>query len=142
MSEIKIGDSVVFNLDGVKVHGTVESEQVKKNLVDVKIYQPGHRSHCLIVARPPDTLTLADEDDDEENAHSIFDISKDDLDKFAEYVKGKLDSFSPRLESFEGKLHELTESLAALTARLDGIEGKKKELEAEAPAQEDNAKSA
>jgi hypothetical protein len=51
--DFQIGDEVVTSVDNQEVHGVVESIQLQKNLVDVKIYQPGHRSHCLIVARPP-----------------------------------------------------------------------------------------
>lgn len=50
--DFQVGDEVLTSVDNQDVNGTVESIQLGKNLVDVKIYQPGHRSHCLIVARP------------------------------------------------------------------------------------------
>lgn len=56
IEDFPIGTRVVFDLDGITVHGTVESAQLQKKLVDVKIYEPGHRSHCLIVSRAPETL--------------------------------------------------------------------------------------
>ena len=51
--DFSVGDAVTTMVNNVKVHGTVESIQLGKNLVDVKIYEPGHTHHCLIVARPP-----------------------------------------------------------------------------------------
>lgn len=54
--DFQIGDEVIIAVDNVQVHGVVESIQVKANLIDVKIYEPGHRSHCLIVARPPEQV--------------------------------------------------------------------------------------
>lgn len=54
--DFPVGTPVTFNLDGIDVHGTVESIQLAKKLVDVKIYEPGHRQHCLIVSRAPETL--------------------------------------------------------------------------------------
>jgi len=56
--EFKVGDAVTFEEGGQELHGTVESIQIKANLVDVKIYEPGHRKHCLITAVHPEALTL------------------------------------------------------------------------------------
>ena len=53
VEKFEIGDAVITTVDNQEVRGVVESFQLQKNLVDVKIYEPGHRSHCLIVARPP-----------------------------------------------------------------------------------------
>lgn len=61
VDDFPVGTEVEFNLDGMDVHGTVESIQLAKKLVDVKIYEPGHRSHCLIVSRAPETLSEAGE---------------------------------------------------------------------------------
>jgi hypothetical protein len=54
--EFEIGDAVMTTINNVKVHGVVESIQLKANLIDVKIYEPGNLSHCLIVARTPDQV--------------------------------------------------------------------------------------
>lgn len=56
MEDFQIGDSVTTMINNVKVHGVVESIQLKANLIDVKIYEPGNLSHCLIVARTPDQV--------------------------------------------------------------------------------------
>jgi hypothetical protein len=65
MENFQIGDRVLTTINNVKVHGIVESIQVKAGLVDVKIYEPGNLSHCLIVARKPEEI-----EHDEERAHS------------------------------------------------------------------------
>jgi hypothetical protein len=65
MEDFQIGDPVLLTINNVKVHGAVESIQAKANLIDVKIYEPGHTSHCLIVARAPEQI-----EHDEEKAHS------------------------------------------------------------------------
>jgi len=63
IEDFPVGTKVVFDLDGITVHGTVESIQLGKKLVDVKIYEAGHRDHCRIVARAPETLYDATDDD-------------------------------------------------------------------------------
>jgi hypothetical protein len=57
--DFEVGDAVSIDVDGVKVSGTVVSIQIKAKLVDVRIHEPGHKSHCLIVARPPEQVELA-----------------------------------------------------------------------------------
>jgi hypothetical protein len=60
MEDFQIGDSVTTMINNVKVHGVVESIQLKAGLVDVKIYEPGNLSHCLIVARKPEDIEHAE----------------------------------------------------------------------------------
>jgi len=60
MEDFQIGDSVMIMVNNVKVHGVVESIQLKAGLVDVKIYEPGNLSHCLIVARKPEEVEHAE----------------------------------------------------------------------------------
>jgi len=57
-TEFEVGQEVTTMVNNVKVHGVVASIQLGKNLVDVKIYEPGNTHHCLTVARPPEEVEL------------------------------------------------------------------------------------
>lgn len=59
--EFEVGEQVTTMVNNVKVHGVVASIQLQKNLVDVKIYEPGNTHHCLTVARPPEEVKLDEE---------------------------------------------------------------------------------
>jgi hypothetical protein len=54
--ELEIGDEVTVEEGGQDLHGVIESFQINARLIDVKIYEPGHRKHCLIQAFSPDQV--------------------------------------------------------------------------------------
>lgn len=60
----KIGDAVLVQDDGQSIRGVIESFQAKLGLIDVKIYEPGHRKHCLIRAYTLDKLSAREEQSD------------------------------------------------------------------------------
>ena len=58
--DFKVGDQVTVEDGDMELSGVVESIQIKANLVDVKIYEPGHRKHCLIQAFPPSQVSASE----------------------------------------------------------------------------------
>jgi hypothetical protein len=60
MTSFQQGDSVVVMEGGREVSGRVESIQLKPAVkIDVRLDDPGHRRHCLIVAYEPDQVQFA-----------------------------------------------------------------------------------
>jgi hypothetical protein len=56
------GDEVLVMEEGREVSGRVESVQLKPAVkIDVRLNDPGHRRHGLIIAFNPDEVSLADE---------------------------------------------------------------------------------
>ena len=117
--EYEVGQKVATTVNNVKVHGTVESIQKGKNLVDIKVYQPGHTHHCLIVARPPAEITMAADDHDPVPIDPLEGLTKDDLRQFAEHV-------DERITSFNDHFLELDRRMTALESRADDLEAAKK----------------
>lgn len=131
MDDFQVGDKLVFDLEGIVVHGTVESMQLAKKLVDVKIYEPGHRQHCLIIARPPETLHFVDDEDAPGSGPSSYaDLQKrvegDRLNKelletikgMAEHEDAQLKEIGPRIDDLASRVSAIEESLTKLAARL------------------------
>jgi hypothetical protein len=60
MIDFQQGDEVLVMEEGREVSGRVESVQLKPAVkIDVRLNDPGHRRHCLIVAYEPSEVTLA-----------------------------------------------------------------------------------
>src|ERR1700676_1600652 len=117
--DFHVGDKVITMVNNVKVHGDVQSIQLQKQLVDIKIYQPGHTHHCLIVARPPAEITMAADDHDPVPIDPLEGLTKDDLRQFAEHV-------DERITSFNDHFLELDRRMTALESRADDLEAAKK----------------
>jgi hypothetical protein len=129
LEDFQVGDKVVTMVNNVKVHGDVQSIQLQKKLVDIKIYQPGHTHHCLIVARPPAEITLADDAAEESDGTDVnLVLSKEDMEGFADEIDNRFSTMSDRVASLE--------------ARIDALEGKKKEESQEEPLPGNRAESA
>lgn len=62
MTNFEQGDEVLVMEEGREVSGRVESVQLKPAVkIDVRLNDPGHRRHGLIIAFNPDEVSLADE---------------------------------------------------------------------------------
>lgn len=61
MHGFEVGDKVEVVESGQGCSGTVESIQDKLKMIDVRIFEPGHPKHCLIVSFPPDQVELVEE---------------------------------------------------------------------------------
>jgi len=119
IEDFPVGTKVVFDLDGIKVHGTVESIQLGKKLVDVKIYEAGHRDHCRIVARAPETLYDAADDDD--GPSSYADLQRRvEGDSKVQVVIDALDRLLDRVEIIEQDVRKLQADVAGLESKPDG----------------------
>jgi hypothetical protein len=137
LEDFQVGDKVVTMVNNVKVHGDVQSIQLQKKLVDIKIYQPGHTHHCLIVARPPAEITLAD-DVEEESDGTTLGPSEEELRAFADAIDNRFSTLSDRVATLE----TLPSALSALQARVDELEGKKKQENTDEPLPGDRSQSA
>jgi hypothetical protein len=65
IEDFEVGQKVSVEDGDQELSGIVESIQLNAGLVDVKIYEPGHRSHCLIKAYRPEAVSLTDEHEHE-----------------------------------------------------------------------------
>jgi hypothetical protein len=65
IEDFEVGQRVTVEDGDQELSGVVESIQLKAGLVDVKIYEPGHREHCLIKAYRPEAVSVSDEPEDE-----------------------------------------------------------------------------
>jgi len=124
------------------VNGTVESIQLKAGLIDVKIYEPGHKSHCLIKSYPADAVTVVDEHE-EHGADSYAELqrrvegerSARSNQELMEVIKGMASAEDARLKSID-------DSIVTLLARVDALEAKVALLENPEPPITDKAESA
>jgi hypothetical protein len=127
LEDFQVGDKVVTMVNNVKVHGDVQSIQLQKKLVDIKIYQPGHTHHCLIVARPPAEITLADDVEEEPDGTTIT-LSDEDMKVFADGIDNRFSTMSDRVTELE--------------TRIEALEGKKKQENTDEPLPGDRSQSA
>lgn len=123
IEDFLIGTRVVFDLDGITVHGTVESAQLQKKLVDVKIYEPGHRSHCLIVSRAPETLFDAADD---EGPSSYADLQRrvegdSKVQSTISNIASAMDRLLERVETLEKDKGVLGAQVAELHSKLESF---------------------
>jgi len=122
VEDFPVGTQVIFDLDGLTVHGTVESIQLQKKLVDVKIYEPGHRSHCLIVSRAPEALYDAADD---EGPSSYADLQKRVEGRTNESVadlQSALSRLLARVESLESDVRDVLTAIGDLQSRITELE--------------------
>jgi len=128
VEDFAVGDKVVTAINNVKVHGDVESIQLAKNLVDVKVYEPGNPSHCLIVSRPPDQVTLANDEPDQPAAGAPG-LSEQDFKVFADAVEqrfsaleGRASNLGTNVSSLVSRVASLETSVSSLTSRVTSLE--------------------
>ena len=151
-TDVKIGDQVLTQINNVKVHGTVESIQLAKNLIDVKIYEPGNPSHCLIVARPPEQVTLASDDQEQSStAAGQSGITEADIQSLVDLFTKKIEEIEARIapmeslpsaiSSFSSRVGSLETSVSSLSSRVAALEAAAKVPAAE-PATETQATAA
>ncbi len=61
-TNLRPGDQVLVIEEEREVSGRVESVQLKPVVkIDVRLHDPGHRRHCLIVAYDPSEVKLANQ---------------------------------------------------------------------------------
>jgi hypothetical protein len=120
IEDFPVGTKVVFDLDGIKVHGTVESIQLGKKLVDVKIYEAGHRDHCRIVARPPETLYDAADDDGPSSYADLQKRVEGETHESVRDLQGALSRLLERVEALEESVRSLQAKVALLESKPDG----------------------
>ena len=142
IGDFAVGDKVVVEDGDQQLNGTVESIQVKANLVDVKIYEPGHRSHCLIKPFPPKAVTVVDEH--ESHSGSYAELQKRVEGSDSSLSKMEICDFLEGIvKDAESQMKSIGDSIAALTARVEALESKKKdEPSPEESAPGDSAASA
>ena len=111
MEGIKVGESVLVDVNGEKLPGVVRSIQLGKNLADVQIYKKGHVQHCRILAFPPDQVTHPDGTEIEQPAPEI-----------ESHLQARFDAIERRLAALESKAVESAKGDQAQNQRLDEIE--------------------
>ncbi len=143
IEDFEVGEKVVVESGDQELNGNIESIQLKAKLVDVKIFEPGHPSHCLIKSFPPDAVTVVDEHEPH-GASSYAELQKRVEGKRSDMSNDSLLSAIDKLAKEENtRLQSIEESLAALAARVEALESKKKdEPNPNEPPQADNAQGA
>jgi len=112
---MEFGTRVVAKQGDKEVNGYVESEALHpKHIVNVRITQPGHPSHCLILPFDPEDVTPGSMiGSDAESRKVPEDVTKEDLEGFAKHVARQVNGFDTRLTDLAFRITALEEKAAA-----------------------------
>lgn len=134
MHGFEVGDKVEVVESGQACNGTVESIQDKLKLVDVRIFEPGHPKHCLVVSFPADQVDLVEEGKKDHETEGEK-LSKEDLYRFSDHVDNSFKALNERIA-------ELETTMTSLETRLASVEKKNEDQKVNTPPAESSEQSA